>query len=184
MDKIFPWRVTTDSLLNNTRIFSLHKVKAHSQQRSGVAGEFVYLDAPNWVNVIAVTPEQEIVLVQQYRHGTRTITTEIPGGMCDRGENFITAGCRELLEETGYVGDAAKVIGVVHPNPAFQNNSCATVLVENAVAKQAQQLDPNEEICLLTIPLCEIPDKIRKGEITNSLVIAVFHMLHLHQSSQ
>ena len=183
MKKIFPWNVTKDEVLQTTRIFTLRQIQAHSQQREGVAGNFVYLDIPNWVNVIAITPQQEVLLIEQYRHGNRQITLEIPGGMCDGDEDFVTAGCRELLEETGYAGENPRLIGTLQPNPAIQNNECATILVENAILKQQPALDPMEEIRLLKVPLADIPDYIRSGTICNGLVIAAFHYYRLLSES-
>ena len=132
--------------------------------------------------MIALTPKQEVVFVRQYRHGTRSLTLEIPGGMCDSGESFVEAGARELLEETGFKGDSVELIGVVEPNPAFQNNKCGTILIHNAEHTQEQDLDPMEEIEILTIPLSQIDDLIRRGEITHSLVVAAF--LHLKLSKE
>jgi 8-oxo-dGTP pyrophosphatase MutT (NUDIX family) len=182
MDKVLPWKVSSDELIASTVVFNLRKVRAHSQMRSQTDGDFVYLDTPNWVNVIALTASDEVVLVEQYRHGNRKITLEIPGGMCDDDEDFIVAGLRELVEETGYVGEGVDLIGIVEPNPAIQNNKCGTVLIRNVRLVHKQELDPMEEIRILTKPISEIPDLIRKGDITNSLVIAAFHHFHLLSS--
>lgn len=174
-----PWIVERDQKVADRRIFSVHLVKARSALRPEQAGEFVVLDAPDWVNVIAVTVDEQIVLVEQYRHGTRTITLELPGGMADRGEGMVEAGLRELVEETGFGDGDAQLIGVVEPNPAFQNNRCGTVLVRGVRQVTAQDLDPNEEIRVRLVPLAQIPTLIRSGAITHSLVVAAFHHLSL-----
>ena len=103
------------------------------------------LDAPDWVNVIAVTPDEQVVMIRQYRQGTRQITLEIPGGMVDPGEDFMTAGFVNLKEETGGVGQHAEQIGVVAPNPAIQRNNCGTILVKDVILGE-QSLEGNEEI--------------------------------------
>ena len=148
------------------------------------------MDVPSWVNVIALTPEKEVVLIKQYRHGNRQVTVEIPGGSAIKKEgkkgfveeDFISAGLRELREETGYVGTEVKLIGVVEPNPAFQNNFCGTILVENVRQTQDQDLDSHEEIIVYTRPLSDIPEMIRTRQITHSLVVAAFHHLSLLQT--
>ena len=155
-------------------------MSAVSRREPYKRGEFVYLDAPNWVTVIAITPEDEVILVEQYRHGTRTLTLETPGGMCDDGEDYITAGVRELREETGYSGIEARVIGEVDPNPAFQNNRCGMVLVRNVVPKEAQELDTMEEIVIHKVPLSDISDLIKEGKIRNALVLSAFHFLRFY----
>jgi 8-oxo-dGTP pyrophosphatase MutT (NUDIX family) len=122
--------------------------------------------------------------VEQYRHGTQSITLEIPGGMVDPGEDMTVAGVRELREETGFIGDNAELIGVVEPNPAFQNNRCGTLLVRGVRQVAAQDLDPNEEIRVRLEPLERIPELIRSGAITHSLVVAAFHHLSLRQAGR
>ena len=181
------WTVSDEKLVCKTPIFTLSEMKAQSPADPEKSGTFVYLDVPSWVNVIAITPENHVVLIKQYRHGNRQVTVEIPGGMCDKKEkggtfeeeDFISAGLRELREETGYVGTEIQLIGVVEPNPAFQNNFCATILVKNARQTHKQDLDIHEEILVYTRPLSDIPDLIKTRQITHSLVVAAFHHLSL-----
>jgi len=169
------WTVSQDTPWVSTPIFSLNKVWSQSPQNPLKAGEFVYLDVPNWVNIIAITPDNNVVFVRQYRHGTRDVTLEIPGGMCDAGEDFLTAANRELLEETGYGSASSQTIGVVAPNPAFQNNRCATVLFRDVFLKGSQSLDPHEEIEIELIPLNKVKALIQSGAIEHSLVVAAFY---------
>lgn len=171
---IHPWTIGHDSLWVKTPIFSLHQTQSTSAT-SEKSGDFVYLNVPNWVNIIAMTPANEVVLVRQYRHGNRQVTLEIPGGMCDGDEGFVEAARRELLEETGYAGDPGVILGVVDPNPAFQNNRCATVLFTHVKKVGEQALDPHEEIEIETVPLSDIKTLIRNGDITHSLVVAAFY---------
>ncbi len=115
-------------------------------KRTGKSRSFYYLDFPGWVNVIAITKEKEMVLIEQYRYGTNRPELEIPGGVIEPGEDPVEAGCRELLEECGYKGDAPKLIGKVSPNPAIQGNYCYTVLVENVMKVSEQSMDDMEDI--------------------------------------
>ncbi|MEC7985395.1 MAG: NUDIX hydrolase [Myxococcota bacterium] len=174
------WRVRKEKILHKTRVFSLLQMHAASQRNKEKEGTFVYLDMPNWVNVIALTPDNHVILVEQYRHGTREITLEIPGGMCDEGEDYITAGLRELREETGYIGTEAHCIGEVEPNPAIQNNRCGTILVKDVTLTGAQQLDPMEEIIIHSVPMADIPALIREGTIRHALVLAAFHFFRFY----
>jgi 8-oxo-dGTP pyrophosphatase MutT (NUDIX family)/thiol-disulfide isomerase/thioredoxin len=174
-----PWVVEADELLLQTRIFGLRRRRARSTARPGVVGDFVVVDAPDWVNVIALTDDGQVVLVAQHRHGTGAPTLEIPGGMVDPGEGFVAAGLRELEEETGYGGGEAELIGVVEPNPAFQSNRCGTVLVRGARLVGPQKTDEHEEIDVSLAPLAAVPGLIRGGQIAHALVVAAFHHLHL-----
>ncbi|MBM75473.1 MAG: NUDIX hydrolase [Proteobacteria bacterium] len=176
------WSILTDRKVLNTPIFTVHQIIAQSPKNPQKKGDFVYLDVPSWINVIAITPDEKVIFVQQYRHGTQSVTLEIPGGMCEEGESFVSAGARELLEETGFQGSSVELIGVVDPNPAFQNNRCGTILVKDAQLVQEQHLDPMEEIDITLIPLAQVDALIRQGKITHSLVVAAFFHLKLHRS--
>jgi len=176
---VLPWTIDAQRPVLDLGILTVRSVRARSQLRPDHASDFVVLDTADWVNVIALTNDDEVVLIEQYRHGTGAITLEIPGGMVDPGEDFLTAGARELAEETGYRGGVPEQIGVVEPNPALQSNRCATVLVRGVRQSGARALDPNEEIRVRTAPLADIPGLIRGGAITHALVVAAFHHLHL-----
>lgn len=140
-------------------------------KRSGRKKEFFHLDFPDWVNVVAVTPDERIVLVKQFRYGSRKSEIEIPGGMIDPGEDAIQAGCRELMEETGYSGESAEIIGRVCPNPAIQGNSCYTLLVRNAVRTGRQSMDEMEDIDCFLEPEGEVFGRISNGSIDHGLVL-------------
>ena len=171
------WHVEFEESVLKTPIFEIFRVGARSALSAEKAGEFAVARCPDWVNVVAVTDDEEIVFVEQYRHGCRSLTLEIPGGMVDAGEDMVTAGLRELAEETGFTGEGAELIGVVMPNPAFQTNRCGTVLVRGVRRTQEPNLDPMEEIRVLTFSREEISTRISKGEIHHALVVAAFHHL-------
>ena len=130
------------------------------------------LDVADWVNVVALTPERRLVVVRQYRFGTGTVTTEIPGGVIDHGEAPEAAARRELREETGYTAESWRALGPVEPNPAFQNNLCHHYLAEGARPTHALDLDPGEDIVVDTLDLEEVRAGIRSGGIRHSLVIS------------
>ena len=177
-----PWTIHHTQSVHQTRVFTLLEQHSSSMINPEKKGMFSVLRAPDWVNVIALTPDDQVVMIRQYRQGTQDITLEIPGGMVDSGEDFMTAGLRELKEETGGVGSRPEQIGVVAPNPAIQQNHCGTILVRDVVLGE-QNLEGNEEIEVVLYPLTDVSDLIRTGQITHSLVIAAFHFYHLHTSA-
>ena len=125
MSKKWPskWDLESDQLHADCRIFEVHKRKFR-RKSDGVAGDFYVLDTNDWVNVLATTSNDEIILVRQFRYGTEEFSLEPPGGVIERGEDPVMAGLRELEEETGYVGSSAKIIGIARPNAAILSNQC------------------------------------------------------------
>jgi hypothetical protein len=129
---IKPWnKVSSRAAWANFKIFKIRGDRKLSP-RTKAEHDFFVIDCANWVNVVALTPDQKIVMVEQYRHGSNTVELEIPGGMIDaKDASPVTAGVRELREETGYEGKQARLLGEIFPNPAIMSNVCYTVLVED-----------------------------------------------------
>ncbi len=164
------WAKLTEKILTTTRIFDLRSAVFRHPVRE-TEREFYVVHSPDWVNVLALTTDHHLVLVNQFRFGVDSFSLEIPGGVIDAGENPIEAGLRELREETGYVGTGARIIGSVHPNPAIQSNRCHLVLVENVHRSAQIDWDSDEEIEVLTAPVEEVYAWARSGKVTHSLVI-------------
>jgi len=172
-----PWKELDRQVLVSTRIFNLEKRRSRSET-SGTEVDFLVLDTPEWVNVAAVTPENRLVLIRQYRAGSDKIAVEIPGGACEPGEDPAAAAARELLEETGYEAESYTVLGEVRPNPAFMNNRCFTVLAMNARSTGRTDPDEDEEIEPFEMPLEDFAGLLREGHIDHALVWAAYlHML-------
>jgi 8-oxo-dGTP pyrophosphatase MutT (NUDIX family) len=164
------WEKGVSRQLASTRVFDVDGVGYRHPVR-GTEREFVVIAAPDWVNVVAVTPDYQLVLVRQFRFGIDAFSWEIPGGVIERGEDPIAAGLRELEEETGFVGKTARLLGSVNPNPAIMNNRCHLVLVEDAVRAVDQAWDPDEEIEVRTLPVDDAYAWAHDGRISHSLVL-------------
>lgn len=151
--------------------------------RTGERMRRLVLETPDWVNVVALTPEKHVVLVRQFRFGTETVTTEIPGGVVDPGESPEEAARRELAEETGYTSKRWSSLGFVEPNPAFLGNRCHHFLAEEVRRTEEVDPDPGEDIVVSTLPLDEIPGEIAAGRVLHSLVIcALSRVLDLRRA--
>ncbi len=167
------WKRVHSKRLQSYRVFSIRTDTAISP-RTGKGHEFYIIESENWVNIIPITSEHQVVMIKQYRHGSREVTLEIPGGLVDPGDTPKKAALRELLEETGYQAQRAKRIGVVNPNPAIFNNRCYTFLAKGVKKVAGPTPDQTEDIEVVLIPLKKIPQLILKGEIDNAMVITAF----------
>ena len=164
------WERLEERTIATTRVLDLRSVKFRHPRRE-VDRDFVVIAPADWCNVIAVTSDGQLVLVRQFRFGINDFSLEIPGGIIDPGEDPVAAGVRELREETGCAGTAARLLASVHPNPAIQNNRCHLVLIENVVLNAPQQWDHDEEIEVVMAPVDQVFAWAREGKITHSLVL-------------
>lgn len=177
-----PWSRGTTRVLAKTRILELHGVMFSHPARQGES-EFSVIHTSDWVNVIATTPDRQMVLVRQFRYGINAPSLEIPGGIIEEGEDPVQAGIRELKEETGFVGGHAHVLGRIHPNPAIQDNHCHLIWVENAVIQDTTAWDEHEELEIITLPIDEVYALAHAGEITHSLVLNGLLLFSPHWAS-
>jgi 8-oxo-dGTP pyrophosphatase MutT (NUDIX family) len=174
------WKRLGARELSQHRIFRLGEVRYESPRNAHTI-DAVVLDAPDWVNIIAVTPEQACVMIRQYRFGTASMVLEIPGGMIDESEPPLTAAVRELREETGYEAARWTSLGSIAPNPAFQSNRLHMFLAEGAVLAGEQQQDPSEDIAVELISLKAVDEMLAAGHVDHALVAVAFHKLNLLQ---
>ena len=165
------WRPIETETLQECKVFTVGRTMTECPN-TGDVHPFYRIDSGDWVNVVPVTPDDEIVMVRQYRHGSRDVTLELPGGLVDPGEAPDVAASRELLEETGYRGGAARRLGDVNPNPALFGNTCHTFLVEQAIEVEAIQNGPTEETVVELVPAVRVPELLAGGASTHALVVA------------
>ncbi len=172
------WKTIESRRLHATPIFDL--IQHHRQHPSRGGHDFYVLSAPNWINIIPLTPAGEVVMVRQYRHGIEDLTLEVPGGMVDPGEDPMTAARREMLEESGYDANEIVEIGKVHPNPAIQANYCFSFLARDVRQLTKPEQNGAEETEVVTVPLVRIKDMIAGGEITHALTITAFSFFQFY----
>jgi len=174
------WRTIGRRSLFRHRLFELRSEELASDE--GGRREAVVLDAPRWVNMVALDGTGGVLLVRQWRFGIAAPTLEIPGGMVDPGESPLAAAGRELLEETGYRAASWRPLGEVDPNPAFLTNRCSTFLAEGLERAGPATGDGEEEIEVELVPLASIPELIAAGTIRHALVVAAFHLFDLDRA--
>jgi 8-oxo-dGTP pyrophosphatase MutT (NUDIX family) len=131
-----------------------------------------------WAAVLALTKNQEVVLIRQFRHGAQGVFWEFPGGVVDDGENPLDGAQRELSEETGYTTSNIIEVGRFYPNPALQTNLMYAYLAYDAEKTDAQKFDDAEDIEVHLLPLDELIAMTKRGEFRHGLQVAVlFHVL-------
>ena len=169
------WKKINSEIITKNKIFTLWQNKCLSP-KDGNMYPFLCLDTLDWVNIIPITNDNEVVMIKQYRHGNDEITLEIPGGMTDKED--ITpkeSALRELVEESGYSGNDIIKLGACSPNPAIFNNILHVYLANNVEKKYGQSLESTEDIAIIKIHIDKIPELIKSGEISHALVIAAFY---------
>jgi len=173
---IRPWQKLSSHPVGDFRIFTIRSDRKISP-RTQVEHDFFVIDCVNWVNVIGITPDKQLVMVEQYRHGSNTVELEIPGGMMDAGDASPEAtGMRELREETGYEGQNPLLLGQIFPNPAIMSNLCFTVMIENCHCIHPVEFDHGEDLITRLVPIADIPQLVAGGKIRHSLVVvALYH---------
>ncbi|MEW6377610.1 MAG: NUDIX hydrolase [Thermodesulfobacteriota bacterium] len=170
---IKPWKCIQSQPAQSFRVFSIRTDTAISP-RTGIEHNFYIIESRDWINIIPITTDHRVVMIRQYRHGSKEVTLEIPGGLVNSGDTPEKAAARELLEETGYWAKEWTKIGVVNPNPALFNNRCYTFLARDIKKIKDPAPDQTEDIEVVLVPLTDISGLILKGEIDHAIVITAF----------
>jgi 8-oxo-dGTP pyrophosphatase MutT (NUDIX family) len=173
------WKLLKSEGISDHRVFRLQHDR-YRLETTGVEKDFVVLDSPDWVNVVPITSDGQIVLVRQYRHGLRRLSLEPPGGLVDPGESPQAAAARELHEETGYLAEQLQPLGRVAPNPALQNNWCYLYVARNCRPDGAQHLDRFECIRVELYRPEEVCELLRREEICHAIAVISLGRVGLH----
>ncbi len=174
-----PWEQLHEESLVRYKVFDVRKSLRRSPRNGAEIGFFI-INTWDWVNVVAFTKDQQLIMVRQYRQGTKEVTLEIPGGILHaKDEDPEIAAIRELREETGYQPGMVQALGGVSSNPAIFNNRCMTFLATDCEPVGDLIQDQGEDLEVVLLPLDEVEDKVRRGEIAHSLVVVGLYLYRL-----
>ena len=141
----------------------------------GRSSTFIEVDSPNWVTVLpwyrAEDGRPMFVMVEQFRHGSSTVTREFPAGVVEKDEDPLLAALRELVEETGLEAVKTRLLGNVSPNSAFMNNRANFYLVEGVRLVASQNLDANEQLDVFSVPVEEVIASMGTGIYDNGIMM-------------
>lgn len=160
-----------DRTIEENWLFRLRKERFRSRA-SGLSHDFFVIHLPDAVHAVAITTEDEVLFVRQFRAASARDSLEIPGGLVDPGEDPLVAGPRELLEETGYAGDPPELIGTLWSNPSLVTSRTTTIVIRNARKVAEPKLDHTEELTVERVPIGEVLGLIHRGDVDHALVVA------------
>ncbi len=178
------WKIKSSKEIADCRIFKVREDFCERESDRKTSSFFV-CENPDWVNIIALTKDKKVVLIEQFRHGIEEIILEIPGGMIDGDdEETETAARRELLEETGFSADKFVLLGKSRPNPAIQNNTVFHYLALDCEKTEDVSFDEHESVLTKLVSLEEAERLIESGVITHSLVVSAFYYFSIYNRKE
>jgi ADP-ribose pyrophosphatase YjhB (NUDIX family) len=168
--RIRPFQLANRQVVGRHRVFDVLHHDVLAPDGRALRGVFTFA-CPDWCNVVAVTPEAEIVCIWQYRFGTQALELEVPGGVLEANEAPAAAAVRELREETGYEAETIESLGSVCPNPALQGNTCHLFLARGARRTAGTSFDEHEDIEVTLVRLRDLPGLLDEGAVHHALAI-------------
>lgn len=172
------WKTLESQVLFETAFMKLRADKCELPDKR-VMPKYYVVDFPDWVQTAALTKDNKLIMVKQYRHAAKEFFLELPGGSVEPGteESIEFAAARELQEETGYNGDKLEYLGYFYPNPALQSNKNHIYFAQNCEKVSELSLDPYEELEVELWDVNQVFDLLKKGEIKHSLMAAGLNLL-------
>lgn len=170
------WTKLASTYLVKNRWIRLREDKCLLPNNKSIDDYYV-LEYSDWVNVVAITTNNDVVLVKQYRHGAGKVTLELPsGGVEVSDDDAAQTAQRELLEETGYRATKLIKLGVLSPNPATHTNKVHSFLAKGVVLSDKQNLDDTEDIEVVLMPLAELREQVIKGSFAQAMHVAAIFL--------
>lgn len=170
------WKTLSREELLRIAFISIDKEVCELPDGRTMPGYYI-LHLPDWVNVVAIDKEGQFIMIKQYRHASREVHWEIPGGGVHKGEDLTLSALRELREETGYTSDKLHLISTSYPNPAIQDNLVHTYLALDCEFVGAQELDAYEDIEVQKMSQEQVREMLDTNQFDHNIVISALHQV-------
>lgn len=175
--EILKWQKLSTRYLVKEKWATL-RVDTCKLQNGTVKDDYYVLEYPDWANAVALTKDQKLIFVRQYRHAADIISLELPGGVIEPGEDPAIGIKRELLEETGYSFENTELIATLYANPATSTNRTFTYLLTGGVKTHDQHLDEHEILNVEEYTIAEAKQLLAENKIEQALhTAALFYGL-------
>ena len=163
------WKILSSEYLFNDLWFKVRKDICETQEGKIINPYYVY-EFPEWATAFALTEDNKVIMVRQYRHPVHEVIIELPGGCVDDTDKDLqTAIARELLEETGYTFTSYESLGEISPNPSTNTNWMHMFLARGGKKVSEQKLDHNEEIIVELYSIDELKKMVRENKIIQAM---------------
>jgi ADP-ribose pyrophosphatase len=163
------WKILSSQYLFNDLWFKVRKDVCESPSGKIIDPYYVY-EFPEWATAFALTEDNNVIMVRQYRHPVGEVIIELPGGCVDATDNnYQTAVARELLEETGYTFSTFESLGKISANPSTNTNWMHMFLAKGGKKVAEQKLDQNEEIIVELLSIDEVKQLLRENKIVQAM---------------
>jgi ADP-ribose pyrophosphatase len=168
------WKTLSSEYLSHETWFTVRKDTCEKSDGSIINNYYVF-EFPEWATAFPLTAEGKIIITKQYRHALNEVGFELPGGVVEKGESFEAGIQRELLEETGYVFDEIRPLGIISANPSTNTNLMHMFLATGGKKTSEQSLDANEEIEILELSFDELMQLVDENKIMQSMHITTIY---------
>ena len=166
--------VLASEIVQRYRVFAVRRMVVRAAD--GHTDEYHVVERPDSVQVVALTTDGRLLMVEQERHGTRATSLEFVAGLIDAGELPEQTAARELEEETGYRAEQLHQLGWYYTDPAVLTNQVTVFLAEGCAPTGQRNQDEGEDVRPLLFDVAEMPGLIAGGRITHGLCIAAWHL--------